>query len=105
MAEAFGARPAAVARELTKLFEETRRAPLDALAAHYAQAGAAEGRDRRPRRAAAAARPRSATRRSTRSCCARSQRGVKEAASEAARELGVPRKRAYARALELKDRA
>jgi 16S rRNA (cytidine1402-2'-O)-methyltransferase len=32
-------------------------------------------------------------------------RGVKEAASEAARELGVPRKRAYARALELKDSA
>jgi hypothetical protein len=32
-------------------------------------------------------------------------RGVKDAASEAARDLGVPRKRAYARALELKDRA
>jgi 16S rRNA (cytidine1402-2'-O)-methyltransferase len=32
-------------------------------------------------------------------------RGVKAAASEAARELGVPRKRAYARALELKDQA
>jgi hypothetical protein len=32
-------------------------------------------------------------------------RGVKDAASEAARALGVPRKRAYARALELKDRA
>jgi 16S rRNA (cytidine1402-2'-O)-methyltransferase len=32
-------------------------------------------------------------------------RGVKEAASEAARLLGVPRKRAYQRALDLKDRA
>ena len=31
-------------------------------------------------------------------------RGVKEAASEAARDLGVPRKRAYQRALDLKDR-
>jgi 16S rRNA (cytidine1402-2'-O)-methyltransferase len=37
-----GSRPAAVARELTKLHEEVRRGPLDALAAHYA--GAAEPR-------------------------------------------------------------
>ena len=33
---AFGPRPAAVARELTKRFEEIRRDTLDALAAHYA---------------------------------------------------------------------
>jgi 16S rRNA (cytidine1402-2'-O)-methyltransferase len=104
MAAALGERPAAVARELTKLFEETRRGTLTELAAHYAEAGAPKGeivvvvappagkgevsddmldaflRDALPR-------------------------GVKEAASEAARELGVPRKRAYARALELKDSA
>src|SRR5205823_12822018 len=36
LAELLGERPAAVARELTKLFEEVRRAPLDELAAHYA---------------------------------------------------------------------
>ena len=36
MAEAFGARPAAVARELTKRFEEVRRGTLPELAAHYA---------------------------------------------------------------------
>ena len=35
MADAFGARPAAVARELTKHFEEVRRGPLPDLAAHY----------------------------------------------------------------------
>ncbi len=37
LAEALGPRPAAVARELTKRFEEVRRAPLDVLAAHYAE--------------------------------------------------------------------
>jgi len=36
MAEAFGARAAAVARELTKRFEEVRRDTLPVLAAHYA---------------------------------------------------------------------
>jgi 16S rRNA (cytidine1402-2'-O)-methyltransferase len=36
MAEQFGNRPAAVARELTKRFEEVRRATLPDLAAHYA---------------------------------------------------------------------
>jgi 16S rRNA (cytidine1402-2'-O)-methyltransferase len=35
LAEVLGARPAAVARELTKLFEEVRRAPLPELAARY----------------------------------------------------------------------
>ncbi|HQT66861.1 MAG: 16S rRNA (cytidine(1402)-2'-O)-methyltransferase [Rhodospirillales bacterium 20-60-12] len=35
-ASIFGDRPAAVARELTKLFEEIRRAGLNELAAHYA---------------------------------------------------------------------
>ena len=39
MAAVLGARPAAVARELTKLFEEVRRDDLAALAAHYAAAG------------------------------------------------------------------
>jgi 16S rRNA (cytidine1402-2'-O)-methyltransferase len=37
LAAVFGERPAAVARELTKRFEEVRRAPLGALAAHYAE--------------------------------------------------------------------
>ena len=41
MAGAFGAeRPAAVAREMTKRFEEVRRGSLNALATHYANAEA-----------------------------------------------------------------
>jgi 16S rRNA (cytidine1402-2'-O)-methyltransferase len=104
MAEVLGARQAAVARELTKMFEETRRDTLDALAAHYAQAGGPRGEI-----VVVVGPPLAKGEVSEEALDAfllkALPRGVKEAASEAARDLGVPRKRAYQRALELKDRA
>jgi 16S rRNA (cytidine1402-2'-O)-methyltransferase len=105
MAEALGPRDAVVARELTKLFEETRRAPLDQLAAHYGEAAAPRGEivlvvappAERP------AASEEAVDAFLRAHLARMS--IKEAAAEAAKALGVSRKRAYARALELKDQA
>ena len=43
LAAALGPREAALARELTKRFEEVRRGPLAELAEHYAAAGAPRG--------------------------------------------------------------
>lgn len=43
MAESLGARPAAVARELTKLHEEVRRGTLAELEAHYCTSGPPKG--------------------------------------------------------------
>ncbi len=105
LAELLGPRPAAIARELTKLFEEVRRGPLTELAQHYAlhpdvkgeivlvigppgetEAPAAERLDEALRGAMAGA-------------------SVKDAAAEVAARYGLRRRDVYARALELKREA
>ncbi len=104
MAAALGARGAVIARELTKLFEEARRGPLDELAAHYERAGAPKGEI-----VVVVAPPLPRGEVSDEELDAflagALDHGVKEAAAHAAGALGVPRKRAYTRALALKGGA
>jgi len=105
MAQMLGNRPAAVARELTKLFEEVRRDSLPALRDHYVGAGPPKGEvvivvgppvsgdadlsgqeqgalDNRLHEALARCR-------------------LKEAVAQVAAQTGLPRKQVYARALAL----
>ncbi|HYD72678.1 MAG TPA: 16S rRNA (cytidine(1402)-2'-O)-methyltransferase [Candidatus Binatia bacterium] len=103
MGEVLGARTAAVARELTKLFEEARRETLHELAAHYESAGAPKGEI-----VIVVAPPLPKGEVSDEELdgflAGILDQGAKEAAARAAQNLGVPRKRAYARAIALKDR-
>jgi 16S rRNA (cytidine1402-2'-O)-methyltransferase len=102
LAALLGPRPAAVARELTKIHEEIRRASLADLAAHYA--GQAEVRGEI---AIVVAPPSAETAASTASLDERLAEAlrthpVKDAAAIVAAALGLPRREVYARALELK---
>ena len=95
-----GDRPAAVGRELTKRFEEVRRGGLAALAAHYA---AHEARGEitlvigpAPQTSASVEELDEALGQ------ALARMTIRDAAAAVARELGLPRKQVYARALSLK---
>ena len=101
--EGLGERPAAVARELTKTFEEVATGSLAALAERYAGTGPkgeivivvgppeAEAPDAATLDAALVA--------------ALGVQPLKSAVAEVAGALGLPRGTVYARALELRDRA
>jgi 16S rRNA (cytidine1402-2'-O)-methyltransferase len=97
MLDAFGSRPAAVARELTKHFEEVRRGALADLAAWYASnaargeitvlVGPPEDNDAEDLDGSLRA--------------ALKEHSVREAAALVTAATGLPRKMVYARALEL----
>ncbi|MGH6799083.1 MAG: SAM-dependent methyltransferase, partial [Roseiarcus sp.] len=96
-----GDRPAAVARELTKLHEEVRRGALDRLAAEYAAAEAPRGEvvivvgaaEKRPQISEAAL---------DREIAEQLEKlSVKDAAAAVAARHGLPRRQVYARALAL----
>ena len=103
MARVLGARPAAVARELTKLFEEVRRGSLTDLAAHYGAAGPPKGEI-----AIVVGPPDPETPRvddlDDILAAALERASLRDAAAMVAAETGLPRREVYARALALGGR-
>jgi len=103
MAEVLGPREAAVGRELTKFYEEVRRADLTLLAAHYADAGPPKGEITLcvgPPLAKAVPTEEELSALLTQALKTKS---VKEVAAEFARLTGLPKRDIYARAQALKD--
>lgn len=103
MAQAFGSRPAAVGRELTKLFEDVRRGRLDDLAGRFAADGPVRGEVTivvapPPADLASTAPDIDALLR-----IAMAEGSVKSAAASVAAATGEPRSVVYARALALKQ--
>ena len=105
LADLLGPRPAAIARELTKLFEEVRRASAHRACRALCPAARGEGRDRRRDRTAGRGRGAAAERLDEALRSAMAGASVKDAAAEVAARFGLKRRDVYARALELKREA
>jgi 16S rRNA (cytidine1402-2'-O)-methyltransferase len=105
LAATLGGRHAAVCRELTKAFEEIRRAPLDGLAAHYAKADAPKGEIvlviAPPSAEAATLAPNALD---EKLASALNTMSVKDAADSVAATTGLRRRKVYQRALALAGR-
>lgn len=102
LAELLGPRPASVARELTKMFEEVRRAPLDRLAEYYDKNPGVKGEIVLVIGPAgeAAAPTEGEVDEMLRATMAGAS--LKDAAAEVAARFGLKRREVYARALALK---
>jgi len=104
MAQQLGPRPAAVTRELTKLFEEIRRGPLDQLAAHYRAEGPPKGE------IVVVVGPPEPTVTGMEALDAQLAAALKtvslrDAVAQVAAATGLPRRQVYARALALSEAA
>ncbi len=105
MAELLGPREAAVARELTKLFEEVRRGPLPALAAHYAAAGPPRGEVTLVVAPPVPPPPVTDSEAERLLRTALADLSPRDAAASVARATGLPRRQLYARAVALREEA
>jgi 16S rRNA (cytidine1402-2'-O)-methyltransferase len=103
MAKALGAREVAVARELTKMFEEVRRGALAELADHYAAAPEPKGEIVVVVGPPAPEPPREEALDEALGA-ALAAMSLRDAVAQVTRETGLARSRVYARALELSRR-
>ncbi len=101
MAAVLGPREAAMARELTKLYEEVRRGPLPDLAAHYEQAGPPKGEVVVVVAPPGAEAEAQAVDVDAALRDALGRLSMRDAAAEVALLTGRPKREVYARALEL----